>query len=297
MNETAIFHIEGGIGKHIAATAVVECYKKHNPDQDIIVSCAWPEVFLNNPFIHRVYKTGSTPYFYQDYVYNKNPIVFAQEPYKTTNHILKKTHLIETWCDMIGVKHTNETPRIFFNFRERELGGKVFANTGDKPVLIFQPFGGPGAEHQSTPYSWTRDIHPDVAQQLVNLLSEKYFVVHVCYNTHPVLQNCLRIDNHMPKKVLFSMLLQSSARLLIDSSLQHAAAALNLPSTVVWVATHPSVFGYNIHKNITPETTRVFENGGIDSYLYDYNFTGEVHECPFQNQTEIFNIDNILKTL
>jgi hypothetical protein len=27
MSETAIFHIEGGIGKHIAATAVVECYK------------------------------------------------------------------------------------------------------------------------------------------------------------------------------------------------------------------------------------------------------------------------------
>ena len=51
----AVFHIEGGIGKHIAATAVIECYKKNYPDTNIIVVCAWPEVFLNNPFIYRHY--------------------------------------------------------------------------------------------------------------------------------------------------------------------------------------------------------------------------------------------------
>ena len=27
-----VFHIEGGIGKHIAATAVIECYKNKNPE-------------------------------------------------------------------------------------------------------------------------------------------------------------------------------------------------------------------------------------------------------------------------
>jgi hypothetical protein len=53
-------------------------------------------------------------------------------------------------------------------------------------------------------------------------------------------------------KEFFIILLKSEKRLLIDSCLQHAAAAFNLPSTVCWVGTSPEVFGYEIHKNILP---------------------------------------------
>ena len=50
---------------------------------------------------------------------------------------------------------------------------------------------------------------------------------------------------------LFSILAGSDRRVLIDSCLQHAAAAFKLKSTVLWVGTSPKVFGYNIHKNIS----------------------------------------------
>jgi hypothetical protein len=196
---------------------------------------------------------------------------------------------------MIGVEYNKETPNIFYNYRELELGAKLFTNPTNKPILIFQPFGGPGKEHQETPYSWMRDIHPEIAQQLVNYLSEKYFIVHVCYDFHPILQNVLRVDQVMQKKVLFSALYQSQARLLIDSSLQHAAAAMNLPSTVVWVATQPEIFGYEMHTNIKPNIE--YRKGTVDSYLYDYNFTGAIHECPYTSMYEIFNIEDILKDL
>lgn len=295
MLDTAIFHIEGGIGKHIASTAVVECYKKRNPDTKVIVNCAWPEVYLNNPSIDRVYKLNNIPHFYRDFIYKKNVEVFAQEPYKQTSHITKKKHIIDTWCSMIGIEYNNELPSLYFNFREQELGSKLFQNPTNKPILLFQPFGGPGTGHQETPYSWMRDIHPVIAQQLVDILSEKYFVVHVCYDLHPTLNNALRIDQVMQKKVLFSALQQSQARLLIDSSLQHAAAAMNLPSTVMWVATQPEIFGYEMHSNIKPVLE--FNEGTVDSYLYDYNFTGAIHECPYTSPYEIFNIDSILKNL
>jgi hypothetical protein len=295
VSKSAVFHIEGGIGKHIAATAVVECYKKHNPDRDIIVICAWPEVFLNNHLIERVYKLGNVPYFYRDYILDKDVEIYANEPYKTTSHVTKKSHLVDTWCKMVGVEYKGEKPRLTLNFREREIASKLVNNTSDKPVLIFQPFGGPGKEHQETPYSWMRDIHPNVAQTLVDKLNEKYQVVYVCYDFHPQLQNCIRIDQILQKKVLFGLLECSEARLLIDSSLQHAAAALNLPSTVVWVATQPEIFGYNIHKNITPNES--FPKGTADSYLHDYNFTGAIYECPYINPDQIFNIDAILETL
>ena len=295
MHKTAIFQIDGGIGKHILFTAVLDCYKKKYPNTKIIVVSAWPEVFLNNSQVDRVFKIGNTPNFYKDYIYGKDVELFVQEPYKTSSHITKKSHLIKSWCDMIGVQYNEEMPKICLNFREREISKSTLVRSSDKPILIFQPFGGPGKEHQETPYSWTRDIHPVAAQMLVNILSEKYEIFYICYDLHPALDNCTRIDQILQKKVLFGLLENSQSRLLIDSSLQHAAAALGLKSTVVWVATQPEIFGYNLHTNIKPLVE--FPTGTVDSYLYDYNFYGSIYECPYEDPSQIFDIEAILKTL
>ena len=63
-----IFNPEGGLGKIIASTAVVRCIEAKYPDYKIIVLTPWPEVFLNNPRVHKVFKSGMTPYFYRDYL-------------------------------------------------------------------------------------------------------------------------------------------------------------------------------------------------------------------------------------
>ena len=51
MEKYSIFHVEGGLGKHIAATAVAKTIKNNYPDRKLIVVCAYPEVFLNLSFI------------------------------------------------------------------------------------------------------------------------------------------------------------------------------------------------------------------------------------------------------
>jgi hypothetical protein len=289
MLKNALFHIEGGLGKNIAATAVIRSYKKSNSDTDIIVTTAYPELFKNDFNIKRSFLMGSTPYFYEDYIYNKNIDIFAHDPYKTTNHITKKLHVIESWCGMPDVEFDKQLPNINFNFREKEMAYKFLPNT-DKPLLIFQPFGGP--QNQDIPYSWMRDIHPKIAQDIVNHFKEKYTILHICYPHHPSLQNVVRLDQFLNKKILCAMMEFSQKRILIDSSLQHAAAAMNLPSTVMWVGTQPEVFGYNIHNNIIPEKS--FPMGNINSYLYYYSFNGLVHECPYDNIEDIFNIEKIV---
>jgi hypothetical protein len=91
---------------------------------------------------------------------------------------------------------------------------------------------------------------------------------------------------------LFSLLKVSAKRVLIDSCLQHAAAAFKLPSVVLWIGTHPEVYGYNIHTNIkakTPQNNIKL----INSYLFDYAFSNNAHECPYFNSLEMFNPDLI----
>ena len=94
----SIFHVEGGLGKHVMSTAVAQCIKNNYPDRELIVVCAYPEIFLNLQFVDRVYRLGNTSYFYEDFIKNKDSKIFKHEPYFTEDHIHKKLNLIENWC-------------------------------------------------------------------------------------------------------------------------------------------------------------------------------------------------------
>jgi hypothetical protein len=104
------------------------------------------------------------------------------------------------------------------------------------------------------------------------------------------------IDKPMTNFELFSLLTFSKKRLLIDSSLQHAAAAMNLPSVVVWVGTSTNTFGYKLHHNILANLPN--ENvKRIDSYLFDYSFDGIPHECPYSTIFEMFDVNKIFNAI
>ena len=289
--EYSIFHIEGGLGKHVLATAVAKCIKNNHPNRELIIVCAYPEVFLNLDYVDRVYRIGMTPYFYDDYIKDKESLIFKHEPYFTSDHINKKLPLIVNWCKLLGLEYNGEQPFLSFNLRQQQIAHAKW--TRDKPVMVIQTNGGP-LQEQPFPYSWTRDIPFDVAQKLVDHFSKYYHIIQICRDKSNVLNNVEAFFESMSNMELFSLLAYSQKRILIDSCLQHASAAMGLQSTVLWVGTSPIVFGYNLHNNIIatlPTTVKL-----PDSYLFDYNFNGTVHECPMFD-TNIFDINEIIESL
>ena len=50
MSSYSIFHLEGGLGKHIEATAVAKCIKNNHPQRKLIVICAYPEESIKRFF-------------------------------------------------------------------------------------------------------------------------------------------------------------------------------------------------------------------------------------------------------
>jgi len=284
----SIFHIEGGLGKHVAATAVAKAIKNNHPNRKLIVVCAYPEIFLNLEFIDRVYRLGSAPYFYQDFIEDKDILVFRQEPYFNTNHILKKQSLVKSWCEVLNLKYSDEKPELKFNLRQLQVGAKKWLR--DRPIMIIQTNGGPLVE-QPYPYSWTRDIPYRIAQELVYHYSKDYHIIQVARNEFNKLQGVEFVNQPMGNMELFSMLMASSKEILIDSSLQHASAALGKSSTVLWIGTSPKIFGYHQHKNIQAAVPEGFKLP--DSYMFDYNFNGEVHECPLMDDN-IFDVNQII---
>lgn len=287
-----VWHIEGGLGKNIASTALLSSIKQKYPDRKVIMTVSHPEVFVNNPDIHRVYSLGNIPYFYQDYIEDKDVLVFRQEGYFQTGHITKEKHLINSWCDIFGIEYIKQMPVINFNFVQKRMVNLWKKN---KPVLLIQSNGGPMEDTKV--YSWTRDLPPIVTHKIVERYRNEYYIIQVCRNKDEVIDG---VDDAyyqpMSNFELFTLLASTNKRVLIDSCLQHAAAALDLPSTVLWVGTSPKVFGYGVHSNVVANKPKN-KPKLVNSYLFDYSFNGEVIECPYDDVTEIFNLENIFESI
>jgi len=284
-----IFQIDGGIGKCIASTAVCAAIKKQYPEDDLIVISGYPEVFINNPNVKKSLQSGNVAYFYSDYIDNKEYKLFLHNPYVETDFAKQETHLIKIWCEMFGIEYNGELPELYLTRRELDFFQKKYAS--DKPIMVIQTNGG---FNQDLKYSFARDIPSCVAREVIEHFAPNYNIVHVrredqigYENTTPLLAGFREV---------LAVTLLSTKRLLIDSFLQHACMALNLPSTVCWVTTSPTVFGYGMHHNIlsNPFTHKPELR---NSYITKINIGGDPIEFPYNSESEIFDVQKIIASL
>jgi hypothetical protein len=284
-----IFQINGGIGKCIMATAVCTAIKKKHPDSNLIVVSAYPDVFLNNKEVDRAYVFNGFSYFYDEYINDKEFLIFANDPYLETGHIKQDEHLLKTWCKMFGLKYNGEKPVI--NLTQREI--KYFQNkfASDKPIMLLQTNGGAQTDHK---YSWARDLPSTTVVKVIEQFKDNYNIIHIRREDQLSYNNTTPVTDSF--RALCVLLTMSSKRLLIDSFSQHAASALELPSTVCWVSNKPEVFGYDLHDNITANefTTKPELR---NAYLSKFNITGELIEFPYNSEDEIFNVETIIESL
>jgi len=287
-----IFHIDGGCGKSIVGTSVVKSIKKAYSEHKLIVVTSYPEVFIHNPNIFRVYKFGHIPYFYDDYISNKESIILRMEPYHSGDLLYKRKSLSEIWCNVFNIPFVDSKPEIFLTERELIYAQNQLRKEG--PILIIQSSG--GAESQGHPYSWSRDLPPSFTQEIVDNVKDKFNkILHIRRDNQPELQNTIKISDNF--RNLFSYISLGDKFLCMDSFVQHAAAAFNKKATVGWISNSPVVFGHEIHDNILASGSESFRHR-IDSYLESEDWTGgRFHECPYDNIAIMFNKDQFIESI
>lgn len=296
MEKYVVFHVEGGLGKNVASTAVIKNIAEKHKDRKLIVMASFPEIFLNNPYVHRVFRMGMTPYFWEDYISGKDTIVLKREPYFETNHIMQKTPLHETWHKMYDLPYNKEKdlPELFNNMIQTEMSATW---KRQRPILLLHTNGGPLMDGAPI-YAWTRDMPRYVAETIIQNYAQQYHIIQVVKHESQAIQSPMVevVHRAMSNMELFSLVRASAKRVLIDSCLQHAAAAYKLPSTVLWVGTHPEMFGYSMHTNVkAKKPTGNVKN--IDGAYFDYQLDGQFHECPYNSPDEIFDINEVLKAI
>ncbi|MFW6219266.1 MAG: hypothetical protein ACOC33_00230 [bacterium] len=289
-NNYLVFHIDGGLGKNIMATAVVEAIFKKYSDKNIVVVTAWEEPWYNNPYIYRVYKFGNLPYFYEDYIFD-NTKIFRIDPYHTEDFLLEKKHLIQTWCELYDVPYNGEEPKLYLNPREIEIVKDKIKLDG-RPIFILQTNG--GAPNQYDKKSWARDMPLELAQKIVDdAVKAGMRVLHIRREDQPALNNVEWVS--LPLRELFATFLFSTKRLLIDSFGQHASKALGLDSVVCWISNTPKVFGYENNLNVLPKDKKNREFLKY-SYLDKYDITGNPQQFPYDD-INVFDINEIFNAL
>jgi len=150
-----IFQIDGGIGKSIAATAVCKAIKAQYPKYQLLVITGYPEVFLCNPHVDKVFNFNNLNYFYQDYIEGHQVKIMSHNPYVETDFIMERGHLIKVWCKMFGIKYSGEQPQLFINNRELSFFSNQLGQS-QKTIMVLQTNG--GAANQQNKYSWTLDL-------------------------------------------------------------------------------------------------------------------------------------------
>jgi ADP-heptose:LPS heptosyltransferase len=285
-----IFQINGGIGKCVLATSLLPAIKEKYPNGSLIVVSGYADVFLNNPHVDRSFQFGQFQYFYQDYIDNKDFIFLGHDPYLTEGHIRQDEHLSLCWAKLCNLTLTeNVTPKLYISNTEYNLYKQKFQS--DKPILLMQPNGGVQSDLK---YSWARDIPANVVKAVIEEFKDKYNIVHLKREDQTSFEFTTPVsDVFRSIAVLIDL---SNKRLFMDSFAQHTAAALNKPSTVLWIANKPEVFGYELHNNI--KANKFTKKPDLkNSYIAKFNIAGDPVEFPYNDESEIFMIDEIIKSL
>jgi hypothetical protein len=292
----SIFQIQGGLGKHIAATAVAQAIKNNHPDRELIIVCAWPELWANLPFVYRVFPLGNTSYFYDSYIDGKDSLIFGNEPYFTTTHINKTLPLVESWCNLYQIKYNGEQPMVRINPEQKKAIRSFYEPKFEgKPFMLLHTNGGLFTNER--PFSWARDMPFDVADKVARHFKKSHFIMQLTRPSSPRIADVFVRNEQLSNTELIGLIELTDKRLLIDSSLQHGAAAYGLPSTVLWNATSSVIFGHRLHTNIQAKAKPQKSLPG--SYLFDYQFDGNENEFPYEEEDlkDLYNVDEIIASL
>ncbi len=288
--KTIVFICDGGIGRNIAGTAVIRAIKKQYPDKRILVIGGAHDVFMHNPNVYRVFNFANPLYFYDDYI-NENTLVIKDEPYLNYGYINKEKHIVEAWCEDLGIECDGTYPDLYF--LENELDSiKLYVDTitkeGTKKLVLLQWIGGKVPEDK-TPIGlknallpmFRRSLPIEETQKLTDyLVANNYVVGIVGHKNFPDIKGAEKISE-FPLRTTLALINYSYTFIGIDSFLQHAASSnqINKQGIVLWGGTSPKCLGYDKQINLTKEACRTPFCHRPNSYLFDIQAHGGMWDC------------------
>ena len=239
--------LEGGIGKHIAATAILkELSKKYI----VGVMTPYPDIFVGIPEVRVVYNSQPKG---RDF-YNSFDEIFHQEPYRG-NYEKGNYHLIDSYCDICRISKVKRKPYLPQQMQGQKIDGKyvVVQFTGGQSPINFNPQN----PYQQNEMHFGRNSIKN-AQEIVDyLVSKKLKVVQYGLPNELQLQNVIRFD--IPYMQYLPIVQGAEFIVAIDSSLMHMTASTDKGGVIMWGLTNPEQLGYEQFTNLVTDIPEMID--------------------------------------
>jgi len=279
-----LVNIEGGIGKNVAATGAVKVAKDAGHEVDVLT--AHPAIWLGNPNVNKVLDFGGLRYF-TDELKGYDRLIF-HDPYREQDFIQNKADLSATFNLLINGKAESLKPEIYLNKAECMKVREILSGF-EKPIMVFQTNGG-----HNQGYSWSRDMPLEEVVEILNEFNDEYELIHLRANGQLEI-NGVKHTADLNIRESLVVLQESQKRLLIDSIYQHAAAAMGLKSTVLWISTEVEKFGYAMHDNIQANVGKL-KHGERTDFIFG-GLQDDPDKCPFADEQKILPKKKIIDSL
>jgi ADP-heptose:LPS heptosyltransferase len=235
-----LLYIDGGMGKHIAMSSSLVNYLR---EEGSLLLCSYPEIFEGYDLDDSIFSSHTSPF---DLIRRNNLRVI--EPYNSFLLYRDLNSLSAVTQYMLKGSLSYEPPTLMLSEEERE-GGRLFFERGNKPLLLFQPF---GASTLSFEDKSERSLKKKFAETLVNELKNSFRIVQVKLSKH---QRILGTEDEINMsftsiRTLFGIASHSSLIISCDSLMNHVAASLNKKGIVLWANTSEKIFGHPSLMNI-----------------------------------------------
>jgi hypothetical protein len=251
-----IYIVQGGIGKHVMFSSLIEKLAEEDEDKIIIVS-AYPDLFKYHPMVE-VSANFHEPGFYDKYVKGTDNNVIYREPY-FSNYVKGETHFIQNLAEILGVEYDNDLPDMYVDNFAVEESQRFVENFPNFIVTQFSGGQSPINFDPNRPFmqmGQIKDYPRDLAQDVVNTIKKEYPEYKILNYALPNeatynLENTIHIES--PYLFYVSLLNYCKTYISIDSSLQHFAANRynKNQGIVLWGSTDSKCLGYQKNVNIT----------------------------------------------
>jgi len=247
--------IEGGIGKCVTFSAIIDALVEKNKNQ-IQVYTPYHEVFGGNPNVKWVFDSNTINLQQDERILNSDNVIYC-EPYKT-NFIKGQEHIIERYCKLADVEYNeNMRPKMYTQhvreeahkqLRDAEIDGKymIVQFTGGQPPI--------STDMSKIVYNSTdagRNYSHWLSQTVINKLKEdnpSRTIIHFGFPNEPRYENTLMLNTSFA--VWHELIKGAEGFIGIDSSLSHMASSAKIKGVVIWGSTRFNQFGYSENTNV-----------------------------------------------
>jgi hypothetical protein len=247
-----VINVNGGLGREICFTGIIDKYHELNPEEEIIVIAGFTDIFMNKPYIKRVYHHHAE-YLYDD-VISKADKYFEIEPYNRVEYFKHNKHLINVSNLILNGKDEFVKPNIELNDVEKKLAQDFMNNfkkeNPNKKLCLLQAFGSSGAYKKGD--LTNRSLTDDEAIKIRNLLKEKGYEIYMIGHDESKGLPETKMFKGLSIRQIISLIPFVDLVVSVDSFIPHLCSCLNKECIVLWKTTLEQNLGYETNINIKP---------------------------------------------